>query len=255
MRTDWKSFLISLLIWSFILFTLLPLFILYMIIWILLIPFDPKKNTTHFFTTIWTRLYLTFNPGWNLRIQNKEKISRLHPYVFISNHQSIIDIALILQLGINFKWISKIELRRVPFVGWVIWMNNHILVRRGDRVSVLQMAEACKKSLQNKISVFVFPEGTRSHEGTIQPFKEGAFIIAKDNCVPILPIVLEGTGEVLPKKSFWLKPRQTFTIRVLDEIPASVVSAMEIPELMHLCRVSMLNALTEIRNPSFEHDQ
>ncbi len=254
MRTDWKSFLISLLIWSFILVTLIPLFILYMIIWILLIPFDPKKNIPHFFTTIWTRLYLTFNPGWKVQIQHKEKISKLHPYVFISNHQSIIDIALILQLGINFKWVSKIELSRVPFVGWVIWMNNHILVRRGNRESVLLMAEACKKSLQNKISVFVFPEGTRSHEGTLQPFKEGAFIIAKDNGVPLLPIVLEGTGKVLPKKSFWLKPSQTFTVRVLDEIPASIVSKLEIPELMHLCQVSMMNALNDIRNQSADHD-
>jgi 1-acyl-sn-glycerol-3-phosphate acyltransferase len=117
------------------------------------------------------------------------------------------------------------------------------------------MAEACKKSLQNNISVFVFPEGTRSHEGTIQPFKEGAFIIAKDNGVPLLPIVLEGTGKVLPKKSFWLKASQTFTVRVLDEIPASIVSKMEIPELMHLCQVSMIHALNDIRNQSPDHEK
>lgn len=243
----WKSFLISLWIWTFIFVTLFPLFILYMIIWIVVMPFDPKKNITHLFTMLWTRLYLTFNPGWKIHVENKEMLNPKEPCVFVSNHQSIIDIALILQLGVNFKWISKIELSRVPFVGWVIWMNNHILVHRGNRESVLQMAEACKRTLKDKISVFVFPEGTRSPDGTIQPFKEGAFILAKDNGVPIRPVVLDGTGRVLPKKSFWLQSQQVFTVRILDEIPASTVHATEICDLMELCRNIMITALNDIR--------
>lgn len=243
----WKSFLISLWIWTFIFITLFPLFILYMIIWIVMMPFDPKKTITHLFTMLWTRLYLTFNLGWKVRVENKHILNK-EPCVFISNHQSIMDIALILQLGVNFKWVSKIELSRVPFVGWVIWMNNHILVHRGNRESVLQMAEACKRTLSGKVSVFVFPEGTRSSDGNIQSFKEGAFILAKDNGVPIRPVVLDGTGKVLPKKSFWLKSRQVFTVRVLDEIPARVVTSMEICDLMELCRNSMIGALNDIRN-------
>lgn len=246
----WKSFLISLWIWTFIFFTLLPLFILYMVIWILVIPFDPEKKITHSFTMLWTRLYLTFNPGWKVHVEGKELLTQKDPCVFVSNHQSIIDIALMLQLGVNFKWVSKIELSRVPFVGWVIWMNNHILVRRGNRESVLQMAEACKRTLNQKISVFVFPEGTRSPDGNIQSFKEGAFILAKDNGVPIRPIVLDGTGKVLPKKSFWLQSPQTFTVRVLDEIPSSEVTGKEIFDLMDLCRNSMIGALNDIRNSS-----
>ncbi len=246
----WKSFLISLWIWTFIIITLLPLFILYMIIWVIVIPFDPKKTITHFFTMIWMRLYLTFNPGWKVRVEHKEILNNHGPCVFVSNHQSIMDIALILQLGVNFKWVSKIELSLVPFVGWVIWMNNHILVRRGNRESVLQMAEACKRTLSKKIPVFVFPEGTRTLDGNIQAFKEGAFILAKDNGVSIRPVVLDGTGKVLPKKSFWLQSRQVFTVSVLAEIPAAVVTSMEICDLMELCRNSMIGALNDIRNPA-----
>lgn len=243
----WKSFLISLLIWTFITITLFPLFILYMIIWIVALPFDPKKTITHLFTMLWTRLYLTFNPAWKVHVENKKVLNK-EPCVFISNHQSIIDIALILQLGVNFKWVSKIELSRVPFVGWVIWMNNHILVHRGNRESVLQMAEACKRTLNDKIPVFVFPEGTRSPDGNIQPFKEGAFILAKDNMVPIRPVVIDGTGKVLPRRSFWLQSHQVFTVRVLDEIPAAVVARTEICDLIELSRNSMIRALHDIRN-------
>jgi 1-acyl-sn-glycerol-3-phosphate acyltransferase len=248
MQTDLKSFLISLVIWLFIFVSLLPLFMLHILLWILVFPFDRKKKVTHFFTMIWTRLYLTCNPGWKLRVQNREKIIRNSPCIFISNHQSIIDIALLLQLGVNFKWVSKIELAYVPFVGWVIWMNNHILVRRGNKQSVLQMAEACRNTLMQGIPVFVFPEGTRARDGQIQPFKEGAFLLARDNHVPIVPVVLDGTGDALPKKAFWLKPRQVFTVRVLDPVAYKTIERLDTGELMEYTRSVMSHELNDIRN-------
>ena len=248
MRRDFKTFLVSLYIWSFVGLSLIPLYILFLIVWIAVFPFDRNNAITHYYTMLWTRLYLTFNPGWKLRVENREKISRNKICIIISNHQSIIDIALLLQLNLNFKWVSKIELATIPFVGWVIWMNNHILVRRGDKQSVTKMAAACKKALFREIPVFMFPEGTRTGNGQILPFREGAFILARDNDIPILPVVIDGSGDALPRHGFLFKVHQTFTVRVLDEISSEMINTMETAKLMEYTRLNMMEALMDVRN-------
>ena len=247
MQAHLKSFLISLYIWTFMLVTILPLFLLYCIIWLVVLPFDRKKLVTHCFTIGWTRLYLAINPGWRIQIEGMDRIDKMKHYILISNHQSIIDIALLLQLRVNFKWVSKIELAGFPFVGWVIWMNDHILVRRGDKQSVVQMSEACKRSLSEGFSIFMFPEGTRTSDGEIKPFKEGAFVMAKDNGIPILPVVLDGASKALPRKGFWFKAGQLFTIKVLDAIPAETVNELDLQELIHHARNKMISELIAIR--------
>jgi len=248
MQINFKSFLISLYIWAFIVITIFPLFLLYFVIWILVFPFDRKKMIAHYFTVLWTRVYLTINPGWRIRVENREMIDRAKPYILVSNHQSIIDIALLLQLRINFRWISKMELARFPFVGWVIWMNDHIVVRRGDKQSVVKMAEACKRSLTQGVSVFMFPEGTRTRNGKIQEFKEGAFILAKDIGIPVIPIVLDGTSNALPKRGFWFRVKQICTVRVLDEIPADTINRLDLEQLIDHTRNKMIEALEKMRD-------
>jgi len=244
-----RVFIISLYIWTFVLLSVLPIFLLYFIIWILVFPFDRKKIITQYYTVWWTRLYLTLNPGWKVRVDSREKINYNRNYILVSNHQSILDIALLLQLRINFKWVSKIELAGVPFVGWVIWMNNHILVRRGDKESVIKMAEACKEALASGISVFMFPEGTRTGNGELQEFKEGAFILAKDTGTPILPIVLDGSGNALPRKGFWFREKQTFRVRVLDEISPEMIGRLDVTQILDHTRHEMAEALAGLRNP------
>ncbi|MFO7370706.1 MAG: lysophospholipid acyltransferase family protein [Bacteroidales bacterium] len=247
-----KSFLVSVYIWAFILASILPLFLVYFVLWVICLPFDRKKAVTHGFTVLWTRLYLTINPFWKIRLKNPHRINPAGKYILISNHQSVIDIALLLQLRINFKWVSKMELAHVPIVGWVIWLNDHILVRRGDKHSVTRMAEACKRALHEGTSVFMFPEGTRTGNGELQPFKEGAFILARDNVVPILPVVLDGASRALPRKGFWFRVRQTFTVSVLNEITEQQVMAMEIPDLMDYTRQLMRQELKVLRT---EHEE
>ncbi len=244
------SFFISLYIWIFIVITIFPLFLLYFVIWILVFPFDRKKKTAHYFTVLWTRVYLTINPGWRIRVENRQKIDRSKHYILVSNHQSIIDIALLLQLRINFRWISKIELSKFPFVGWVIWMNDHIVVRRGDKQSVVKMSESCKSSLSQGISVFMFPEGTRTRSGAIQEFKEGAFILARDTGVAILPVVLDGASSALPNKGFWFRINQVFTVRVLDEISANTIKEFDLQHLIDHVRNLMVRELEQIQNPN-----
>lgn len=245
MRTDFKTFLISLYIWSFILVTLTPLFVLYMLIWLIVFPFDSEHAVTQYYTMLWTRLYLRCNPGWRLKVEGKA--AQNQSCIFVANHQSVIDIALLMQLNVNFRWVSKIELSRVPFVGWVIRMNGHILVKRGDKRSVAMMAESCSDALKKGISVFMFPEGTRTTDGNIQPFKEGAFILAKTDHVPIIPVVIDGAGEALPRHGFWFQPRQTFTVRILEEIQIETVQSLDLTELISLTSDRMIHELNNIR--------
>jgi 1-acyl-sn-glycerol-3-phosphate acyltransferase len=247
MRTDFKTFLVSLYIWSFILVSLTPLFALYMLIWLIVFPFDRKHAVTQYYTILWTRLYLTCNPGWRLKVEGRKNIGPGRNYIFVSNHQSVIDIALLMQLNVNFRWVSKIELSRVPFVGWVIRMNGHILVRRGDKRSVTLMAESCSDILKKGISVFIFPEGTRTSDGNIQSFKEGAFILAKTVHVPIVPVVIDGAGDALPRHGFWFQARQTFTVRILDEITVETVQSLDLTELISMTSGRMICELDNIR--------
>lgn len=244
------SFFVSLYIWLFIVFSIVPLFVVYFLLWVLTRLFDKRQAVVHYYAMIWSRLYLLVNPGWKIRVENRDRIEKGKTYILISNHQSIIDIALLLQLNVNFRWVSKIELARVPVVGWVLWLNNHIMVRRGDKLSVVQMAEACRKVIASGVSVCVFPEGTRSVNGNLQPFKEGAFILAKDNNTTILPVVIDGASEALPRNAFWFKVRQTFTVRVLDEIPVEDIRHTSADSLASHASQLMTDELQHIRNCS-----
>jgi 1-acyl-sn-glycerol-3-phosphate acyltransferase len=246
MSTGIKSFLVSIYIWGFLFITIIPMFIIYALIWIISYPFDPNKILTHYYTSLWAGLYLAINPGWKISIEGKQNINHMKPHIFISNHQSLLDVALLFQLYIKFKWVSKIELVKIPVLGWVIRMSKHIIVRRGDKESIIQMAEACKKSLSEGISIFIFPEGTRSEDGKLRPFKDGAFILAKETGVSILPVFLHGASTALPKKSFIFKGRQHIRIRVLEEITKDTINKLSLEELItHTWRI-MSESLEQI---------
>jgi len=149
----------------------------------------------------------------------------------VVNHQSILDIPLIYQLCLNFRWIAKAELIVVPVLGWVIRMNGHIIVKRGDRDSALQMAEQCKKKLGKGIPVCFFPEGTRSVNGALGSFKQGAFILAKETGIPIQPVLIYGAVEALSKKRKVFKTRQHFRICMLRPIENDRMGRLTVEEL------------------------
>ncbi len=145
---------------------------------------------------------------------------------------------MLFRLFRHFKWVSKIENFRVPFIGWNMSMNRYIKLRRGDRESVVQMMEACEKTIGEGSSIMMFPEGTRSTTGEMRPFKPGAFEIALKTRTPILPIVIIGTADALPKRGFVLQGRHPIRIRVLDPIPYEHCADMSVDELTaHVSKV------------------
>ncbi len=205
--------------WAFVTISSILLFPVALVVWALTAPFDRKLTLLHRFTCFWASLYSWLNPAWRVRIEGREKIRPGVAYVMVANHQSLLDIFVLFRLFAHFKWVSKIEIFRIPCVGWNMRLNRYVQLRRGDPESIAEMMCACERTLAGGSSVMMFPEGTRSASGRLQAFKHGAFSLALKTGAPLLPIVVEGTAHALPKRGLVLRGRHAIRIRVLDEIP------------------------------------
>jgi len=188
-------------------------------IWAATVPFDRRLVLLHQFTCFWGSIYTFVNPLWPVTVRGREKIDPRETYVMVANHLSLLDILVLFRIFRHFKWVSKIENFKIPCIGWNMYLNRYIPLRRGNRDSIVQMMEACAKTLAEGNSVMMFPEGTRSRNGVLQPFKTGAFELALRSNRPLLPIVVEGTSDALPKSGFVLRGRHPIRVTVLDPIP------------------------------------
>ena len=205
--------------WLFLVLSSIALFPVAALIWAATVLFDKRLAILHQFTCFWGSLYTFVNPLWPVTITGRDKIEPGATYVMVANHLSLLDILVLFRIYKHFKWVSKIENFRLPCIGWNMTLNRYIPLRRGDKDSIRQMMDACEKTLRSGSSIMMFPEGTRSKTGVLQPFKTGAFELALNTGVPLLPIVLAGTSDALPKRGFVLRGRHPITITVLDPIP------------------------------------
>ncbi len=203
--------------WLFVAATSASLFWGALVLWLLTVAFDRRLVLLHRYTCAWASLYTWCNPLWRVQVHGREKIDPARTYVMVSNHLSLVDIFVLFRLFRHFKWVSKIENFRLPFIGWNMTLNRYVALRRGDRESVAKMFDACRRTLGQGSSIMIFPEGTRSRTGELQPFKTGAFELAIGSRVPVLPIVLEGSHTALPKKGFTLR-RADIRVTVLDAV-------------------------------------
>ncbi len=203
----------------YILLTSAVFFLLALVIRVVTRPFDRRLVLLHLFTSFWACLYLWSMPAWKLSLEGREKIRRGETYIIVSNHQSQLDILVAFRLFFPFKWVSKAEVFNLPFIGWNMVLNEYITLRRGDKESVARMMDACRRHLSRGASVFFFPEGTRSPDGKLKPFKPGAFILAREMRLPILPVAIDGTRHALPKYSLNFHGSHRIRLRVLDPVP------------------------------------
>ncbi len=222
---------LSLLFWTFLTLSSILLFPVAVLIWAVTVPFDRRLVVLHRFTCFWASLYTWFNPVWPVTVEGREKIRDDRAYVIVVNHQSLLDILVLFRIFRHFKWVSKIENFRIPCIGWNMRLNRYIELRRGDRASVLKMMKACEKTIAEGNSIMMFPEGTRSADGRLKQFKPGAFSIALNTQSAIVPIILQGTGNALPKRGFVLQGRHPIRLRVLDEIPYDSFAAKSAEDL------------------------
>ena len=187
------------------------------------------------------------NPAWQLRISGERITDPRRPYVVVSNHQSFADIPLLSHLPWEMKWIGKVELFRLPFVGWMMKLAGDIPVDRQDRRSGAKMLLAAHKYLQQKCSVMFFPEGTRSLDGRVGRFNDGAFHLAIKAHVPVLPVAVEGSHGCLPKKSWRFgKPQEVF-LKVLPPVETAEMSSDDMETLREKVRQMIIRQIAEWR--------
>jgi len=235
--------LFSALFWAFLSVTSIALFPVAVVIWAATTPFDRCQRLLHQFTCFWASLYTWMNPAWPVEVIGREKIARDEAYVMVANHLSLLDILVLFRLFTHYKWVSKVENFRIPFIGWNMRLNNYIALRRGDRSSVVQMVRQSLAALAQGSSIMMFPEGTRSADGRMRSFKTGAFEIALAAKRPILPIAIEGTSRALPKRGLVLQGRHPIRVTILDPLPYAAFAGQEVDELTARVRTIIASAI------------
>lgn len=181
---------------------------------------DRSGNRTHRFNGFWSRTLLAILRT-QVTVKGVENVDPQKAYVILSNHQSTSDIWVLMgYLPVNFRWVSKDSLFKLPFVGWAMKAAGYIPLKRGDPRSAVQSLELCKEKLAKNISVLIFPEGTRSPNGTVQDFKIGGVKLALETQKPILPVTVLGTRGIIKKNSWQFNMDQK--IKIIIDKPISV---------------------------------
>ena len=157
-----------------------------------------------------------------IKVTGRDNVDPKQSYVFVANHQSFLDVfAVYGWLPNNFKWLMKKEIRRVPFVGTACAVAGHIFVDRSNPRAALQSMEKVKKELVDGISTVIFPEGTRTKTGEIGRFKQGAFKIAMDMELPVVPITLNGFYKAMPSGQPFANPFSHLSLHIDKPIDIS----------------------------------
>jgi 1-acyl-sn-glycerol-3-phosphate acyltransferase len=193
--------------------------------WMLITPFDRRRRFAHWYAYTWANHFHAISPYWKIRLRGAEKVDPKRAYILAANHESSADILLIYKLKKQYRWVSKKTNFYKPFLGWMMWMAGYVGVERGLRQSREKMLDDCREQLAMGNSIMIFPEGTRSDRDDLMPFKRGAFFIACQNKVPVIPVVIAGTREILPpgRLVFTVSGRMPAFIDVLDPVdPAEV---------------------------------
>ena len=234
--------IISIWIWiGSVLLTIL-LFFVVLVLTILLFPFDKKKKFTHAQCFWWSDAVIGLNPFWGVKVRGLENIDPKKTYVIIANHQSMADIVVLYQIKSQFKWVAKASLFDVPFIGWCLTLIKHIKLNRGDFASIKEIYHQASEWLRRDMSVLFFPEGTRSLDGRMGEFQNGAFKLAINEKKPILPICIQGAQEAIPKGSWIFKSKVAVSVSVLPEIATDTLGPGEFSWLRDVVRSKISEA-------------
>ena len=186
-------------------------------------------------------------PLWKFAIEGEPPADIGHrPYVVVANHESTADPFLLSWLPWDMRWVGKEELFKPPLTGWAMRFGGDIPIRRGEGESVRAMMRECERAIAAGISIMMFPEGTRSADGELLPFKDGAFQLAIRTGVPVLPIAIAGTRQMRPKHSRWFG-RAHACAKVLAPLPSAGLVETDVPDLRDRCRAAIAEALPDLR--------
>lgn len=208
-------------------------------------PIDPGRYWAGLLFRKIAVVTATLNPLWHFRVSGTFPPNPRRPYVVVSNHESFVDILLISHLPWEMKWLSKVEILRIPVLGWDMRLAGDVPVERGTARSAVKAMRRCREILSRRVSVIIFPEGTRSTTEEMLPFKDGAFRLAIDAGVPILPLVVRGTRTALPKHG-WRFGRSDAEVRVLEPIETAGLRPADADTLKQRVRDVIAKARSEL---------
>jgi len=234
----------SAIIWAIIAVFTITLFFAMLLASIILFFSDKQRRVAHAQCYWWADLVTAFNPYWNVSASGLENIDHDKTYVIVANHRSMADIALMYKARMQFKWVAKESLFAVPFIGWNMTLAKHIKLERGKFSSIKKVYRQAAEWLRHDMSVLFFPEGTRSETDEMKDFQNGAFKLAIKEGVPVLPILIEGTGDAMPKGSWMFTTKVTGRLKVLPPIDTSSYKAADFMRLRDTAR-SMLESAAE----------
>lgn len=247
-----RSFAITLWsLWSwFVLGTVVLLWLpLMILVRVATAPFDRGRYWTGRLFRNLAVVHQKLNPLWRFEVRGNLPTDPRRPYVVVSNHESFVDILLISHLPWEMKWLSKVEMFNIPVVGWLMRLAHDVPLRRGERDSVVSALAACHDRLRQRVSVMVFPEGTRSSSGEIGAFKDGAFRLAIEAGAPILPLAVHGTRTAL-RKHDWRQGRSHAFVEVLEPIDTSGLTIDDLAVLREMTRDRIVAGVQRLRAAS-----
>ena len=203
----------------------------------------PWKNgkAPRWVQVMWSRSVLWFLLV-PIKVTGRENVDPKQSYVFVANHQSFLDaFAVYGWLPNNFKWLMKKEIRKVPFVGTACAVAGHIFVDRSNPKAALKSLDLIKKELVDGISTVIFPEGTRTKTGAIGRFKQGAFKIAMDLKLPVVPISMSGFYKAMPSRQVFVSSRSRVHLHIGE--PIDISQCADINEAMDVVRTKVIEGM------------
>lgn len=209
---------------------------------------DRSRKNIHLLVSAWAKTVLLVCPLMNVRLEGEERLVKDGVYVFVANHQSLADIVAVLHLKRPFKFIAKKELFSIPIFGWSLSAAGYIPLIRGNQNSGKEALEQACRYLERKVSVLFFPEGTRSLSGEIQNFKMGAFKLASELNISVVPIVIHGTRDLLPKGSRLMGRSEQVTVQIELPHQPKGKDASSIERFAGEIRNEMIQRLNQIRS-------
>ncbi len=208
------------------------------IIRLVTMPFDKGAYAAGYVFRKLTPIHSALNPLWTFSTSGTLPADMRRPYVAVANHESFVDILLISHLPTEFKWLSKVEIMKIPVLGWMMRLARDIPLERGDTTSGRAALDQARERLDNRVSVMIFPEGTRSRTGEMRKFRAGAFKLAIEGQYPILPIAVHGTRDCL-RKNDWRLGRARAEVRVLEPISTEGLTDDDLSDLRDRVRAAI----------------
>lgn len=234
----------SIFLWGYFSMLFAVFFLIILVGFLVTFPFDPYRKVPNKLLSMMAKLMMKASPNWTINIEGEDKYDPDIPTVFIANHQSFLDMPVAYHLAWQMKWVSKRSLAFIPVMGWLVWLTGHLTINRNSK-SALKRLDNLVQPIKDKVPVMIFPEGTRTLDGNLRRFKNGAFLLASEYGFNIQPMVIDGGHLAMKPGTKIVEPSVDFKLSILD--PVRTTDFEDINTLKDYCYQLIDKELQRIR--------